>query len=116
MTAIAITTTTGTATSRVRMTPRGRRALALLGALGLAPALLAGGVNAAQRADAQCGAARRPGGGWFEYPFPKPGEERPSRKITYMLAVPGTPYVVGAGVYDETLTLEQLQAVSGEQR
>ena len=75
-----------------------------------------GGVSAAQRADAQCGAARRPGGGWFEYPFPKPGEERPSRKITYMLAVPGTPYVVGAGVYDETLTLEQLQAVSGEQR
>ena len=32
-----------------------------------------------------------------------------------MLAVPGTPYVVGAGVYDETVTLEQLQAVSGGQ-
>jgi hypothetical protein len=74
-----------------------------------------GGVTAAQRADAQCEAARKPGGGWFEYPFPKPGEEQPSRKVTYMLAVPGTPYVVGAGVYDETVTLEQLRAVSGEQ-
>jgi cytochrome c len=74
-----------------------------------------GGVTAAQRADAQCEAARKPGGGWFEYPFPKPGERQPSRKVTYMLAVPGTPYVVGAGVYDETVTLEQLQAVSGGQ-
>jgi predicted small secreted protein len=73
-----------------------------------------GGITAAQRADAQCAAARKPGGGWFEYPFPKPGEKEPSRKVTYMLAVPGTPYVVGAGVYDETATLEQLQAVSGE--
>ena len=66
-----------------------------------------GGVSAAQRAEAQCAAAGKPGGGWFEYPFPKPGEERPSRKITYMLAVPGTPYVVGAGVYGETVTLER---------
>src|SRR3954471_12844295 len=70
-----------------------------------------GGVTAAQRADAQCEAARRPGGGWFEYPFPKPGEERPSRKVTYMLAVPGTPYVVGAGVYDQTVTLGKLGAL-----
>ena len=74
-----------------------------------------GGVTAAQRADEQCAAARKPGGGWFAYPFPKPGETQPSRKVTYMLAVPGTPYVVGAGVYDETVTLEQLRAVSGEQ-
>ena len=32
-------------------------------------------------------------------PVPRPGEERPSRQITYMLAVPGTPYAVGAGIY-----------------
>jgi cytochrome c len=75
-----------------------------------------GGVSAAQRAEAQCAAAGKPGGGWFEYPFPKPGEERPSRKIAYMLAVPGTPYVVGAGVYDETVTLGELEALSGGQR
>ena len=75
-----------------------------------------GGVTAAQRADAQCEAARKPGGDWFEYPFPKPGEERPSRKVTYMLAVPGTPYVVGAGVYDETVTLGELETASGGRR
>ena len=75
-----------------------------------------GGVSAAQRADAQCEAAGRSGGGWFEYPFPKPGEDWPSRKIAYMLAVPGTPYVVGAGVYDETVTLGELEALSGGQR
>jgi cytochrome c len=75
-----------------------------------------GGVSAAQRAEAQCAAAGKPGGGWFEYPFPKPGEERPSRKVTYMLAVPGTPYVVGAGVYGETVSLGELEALSGGQR
>jgi len=71
-----------------------------------------GEVTAARRADAQCEAARKPGGGWFEYPFPKPGERQPSRKVTYMLAVPGIPYVVGAGVYDNTVTLGELEARS----
>ena len=33
-----------------------------------------------------------------------------------MLAVPGTSYVVGAGVYDETVTLGELEALSGGQR
>ena len=75
-----------------------------------------GGVTAAQRAVAQCEAARRPGGGWFEYPFPKPGEARPARKIAYMLAVEGRPYVVGAGVYDDAVTLEQLRAASETRR
>jgi cytochrome c len=75
-----------------------------------------GGVTAAERAVAQCAAARKPGGGWFEYPFPKPGEREPSRKLTYMLAVPGAPYIVGAGVYDDTATLEQLEHVSSMQR
>jgi cytochrome c len=71
------------------------------------------GVTAAWRAVAQCEAGRKPGGGWFEYPFPKPGAREPSRKISYVLAVPGTPYVVGAGVYDEKTTLDELEAVSG---
>jgi hypothetical protein len=39
------------------------------------------------RASAQCEAGRKPGGGWFEYPFPKPGAREPSRKISYVLAV-----------------------------
>jgi cytochrome c len=71
-----------------------------------------GGVTAADRAVAQCAAARQSGGGWFAYPFPKPGEQEPSRKVTYMMMVPGAPYIVGAGVYDTSATLEQLQAIS----
>jgi hypothetical protein len=30
-----------------------------------------------------------------------------------MTMVPGAPYIVGAGVYDTSATLEQLQAISG---
>jgi hypothetical protein len=30
------------------------------------------------------------------------------------LAVPGMPYVVGAGVYDEETTLDELEAVSSQ--
>src|SRR3954453_2229548 len=63
-----------------------------------------GGVTAAQRAEAQCAAAGKPGGGWFAYPFPRPREEWPSRNVTYMLAVPGTPNVFGAGVYGENVS------------
>jgi hypothetical protein len=29
------------------------------------------------------------------------------------LAVPGTPYVVGTGVYDEKTTPDELEAISG---
>ena len=53
-------------------------------------------------------------GGWFEYPFSRPDAREPSRKISYVLAVPETPYVVGAGVYDEEITLDELEAVSGQ--
>jgi hypothetical protein len=46
---------------------------------------------------------------------PRAEREGTSRKISYVLAVPGTPYVVGAGVYDEEITLDELEAVSGRQ-
>ena len=48
-----------------------------------------------------CAAARQPHGGWVEYNFPKPGETQAVRKVSYLLAAQGTPYVVGAGIYDE---------------
>jgi hypothetical protein len=34
-----------------------------------------------------------------------------SRKVTYMLSVKGQPYEVGAGVYDDTATVEELDAL-----
>jgi cytochrome c len=61
-----------------------------------------------------CEAAQQPQGGWVEYMWPKPGEQEPSRKISYAKAVAGTPYVVLAGVYDEDATVEELQQISGQ--
>jgi signal transduction histidine kinase len=71
-----------------------------------------GGVTAAEREQGQCAAAAKEGGGWYAYPFPKPGSDAPSRKVSYLMTVPGRPMIVGAGVYDETSTEAELEAVS----
>jgi len=63
-----------------------------------------------------CAAGRQPHGGWAEYNFPKPGETQATRKVSYLLAVQGTPYVVGAGLYDEKAKVEDLDRLSGGQR
>jgi signal transduction histidine kinase len=39
------------------------------------------------------------GEGWVDYVWPKPGEDKPSPKETYIYQVPGTQYFVGAGIY-----------------
>jgi cytochrome c len=62
-----------------------------------------------------CTAGRRPHGGWVEYNFPKPGETQATRKVSYVLAVEGTPYVVSAGLYDEEATVADLDRLAGEQ-
>ena len=56
-----------------------------------------------------CEAASRPDGGWVEYWWPKPGGKTPERKVAYMLQAPGTPYQVGAGIYDDDATIEALE-------
>jgi len=68
-----------------------------------------------------CKAAARPGGGWVEYMWWKPVKteganqlayaKKISRKVSYMLSVEGQPYEVGAGVYNDTLTVEDLNAL-----
>lgn len=55
-----------------------------------------------------CEAAATNKGAWIEYSWPKPGEKAPLRKISYLISVPGQPYQVGAGVYDSTYTLQEL--------
>lgn len=55
-----------------------------------------------------CEAAKNEKGGWVEYYWPKKGERRPSRKISYILQVPGTEYQVGAGIYNDNTTIERL--------
>jgi cytochrome c len=68
-----------------------------------------------------CAAAEVPGGSWAEYRWRRPtGEGDPQglayggehiRKVSYMLAVEDTPYQVGAGIFDETTPLDQLDAL-----
>lgn len=59
-----------------------------------------------------CGEARTPNGVWIEYWWPKPGEKTDSRKVTYFLSAKGTPYIVGAGIYDDKDTIPQLQKLT----
>jgi hypothetical protein len=55
-----------------------------------------------------CGAASQPNGEWVEYWWPKMGSNVSLRKITYMRSVPDQPYVVGAGIYEPTLSVDAL--------
>lgn len=40
------------------------------------------------------------GEGWVSYKWPKPNEKEPSPKITYVLRVPGQPFIICAGIYE----------------
>jgi len=44
--------------------------------------------------------AKGKGEGWVEYMYPKPNEEAPSKKISYVSRVPGQNLFVGAGIYE----------------
>ena len=43
--------------------------------------------------------ANASGQGWVDYMWPKPNEDKPASKSSYILRVPGTQYFVGAGIY-----------------
>lgn len=43
--------------------------------------------------------ANTSGNGWVDYMWPKPNEDKPASKSSYILRVPGTQYFVGAGIY-----------------
>ncbi|MBF0495002.1 MAG: cache domain-containing protein [Deltaproteobacteria bacterium] len=58
-----------------------------------------------------CDAANKPGGAWVEYWWPKPGTKEPSRKISFMLQAGSSPYQVGAGIYDDKMSLDELHKV-----
>jgi len=62
-----------------------------------------------------CDAAKKAAGVWVEYWWPKPGEKEGSRKLSYGLAAKGTPYVVGAGIYDDKATLAELSQLAAKQ-
>jgi hypothetical protein len=43
--------------------------------------------------------AEKPGSGWVEYWWPKPGEKEPSLKKTFIMRVPGQDAYIAAGYY-----------------
>ncbi len=45
---------------------------------------------------------------WMEYWWPKPGSDTPQRKVSFMLQVPNSPYQVGSGIYDDKMSVEEL--------
>ena len=49
----------------------------------------------------------------IETTTPGPGDV-PLRKISYVMSVAGQPYQLGAGIYDETVTLEELAALTAD--
>ena len=51
-----------------------------------------------------CRTADAPGGGWVEYFWVPPGQEKPVRKLSYIRSAMGTTYQVAAGVYDYSMT------------
>ena len=59
-----------------------------------------------------CEATKTPDGVWVEYCWPKPGEKEGSRKVSYALRVSNTPYIVGAGIYDDSATITELQKLT----
>jgi signal transduction histidine kinase len=58
-----------------------------------------------------CGAAaKNPNGSWIEYQWPKRGETEASRKVTFVIQVPNTPWQVTSGIYDDNISLEELNS------
>ena len=59
-----------------------------------------------------CKATEDPNGGWTEYWWPKPGYPRDQafRKISFSIDVPGQPYQLSAGIYNEAMSVDELNA------
>ena len=55
-----------------------------------------------------CEGAKNPYGVWGEYYWEKLGSTEPARKISFMVQVPGQPYQITSGIYDDQTTLEEL--------
>jgi len=57
-----------------------------------------------------CEVSKNPNGGWTEYYWEKLGETTPKRKIGFTIKVPGTDYILVAGIYDDVTSIDELNA------
>ena len=51
------------------------------------------------------------GGGWIEFVWPKPGTTEGVRKISYIYPIPGLRYTVCAGIYNESMAIDELNNI-----
>lgn len=56
-----------------------------------------------------CEGRTNPNGVWVEYHWPRPGSKTPLRKISYVLTVKSLNIQVGAGVYNEDISMDELE-------
>jgi hypothetical protein len=56
--------------------------------------------------------AAHPAGAWVEHWQPKPGIDKPQRKVSFMMQVPKSPYQVVSDIFDDATTLEELNKIS----
>ena len=52
------------------------------------------------------------GGGWIEFVWPKPGTTEGVRKISYIYPIPGLRYTLCAGIYNESMAIDELNKIS----
>ncbi|MGK5093953.1 cache domain-containing protein [Deltaproteobacteria bacterium TL4] len=50
-------------------------------------------------------------GGWIEYWWRKPDVAQAFRKVSFVRKAEGSSYVVGAGIYEENLSIDELNAL-----
>lgn len=55
-----------------------------------------------------CELAKNPMGGWVDYYWGKLGDAKPTRKIGFIIQVPGTPYSATAGIYNDAVDVADL--------
>ncbi len=67
--------------------------------------------NGFQYGQEMCAGKNNPNGIWVEYVWPRPGSEEPLRKISYVMTVKGLGIQVGAGIYDDSVTMAELNAL-----
>ena len=53
-----------------------------------------------------------PKGVWIEHWQPKPGFDKPQRKVSFMMPAANTDYQVVSSVYDDSTSLEELNKIS----
>lgn len=64
--------------------------------------------NGFQYGQEMCAGKDNPNGIWVEYVWPRPSSKEPLRKISYVITVRSLGIQVGAGIYDEAVTMAEL--------